>query len=187
MSSCESVLIEEKSRIVILSVVAEEVKIESCFKRHRWVKPFSYKHSFRIFLAEPWHEVLLPELYGLRLVEVVLHKTGSHIDSESVNSKIHPESHDMFEFTTHGHRAWGINRLRATFNEAEEDLVHGLLFPMHFYHSRWSELTAEDLTYAWRDKPLVSDSGYLMQTEIMPENFDSAEALWALICRLDED
>ncbi len=23
--------------------------------------------------------------------------------------------------------------------------------------------------------------------EIMPENFDSAEALWALICRLDED
>lgn len=23
--------------------------------------------------------------------------------------------------------------------------------------------------------------------EILPENFDSAEALWALICRLDED
>ena len=23
--------------------------------------------------------------------------------------------------------------------------------------------------------------------EIMPENFDSTEALWALICRLDED
>ena len=23
--------------------------------------------------------------------------------------------------------------------------------------------------------------------EIMPENFDSAEALWALICKLDED
>lgn len=23
--------------------------------------------------------------------------------------------------------------------------------------------------------------------EIMPENFDSAEALWALICRLDEE
>ena len=23
--------------------------------------------------------------------------------------------------------------------------------------------------------------------EIMPENFDSAEALWTLICRLDED
>ncbi len=23
--------------------------------------------------------------------------------------------------------------------------------------------------------------------EIMPENFDSAKALWALICRLDED
>ncbi len=36
------------------------------------------------------------------------------------------------------------------------------------YHSRWNELTAEDFTYAFKDKPTVSDSGYLMQTDIVP-------------------
>ena len=42
------------------------------------------------------------------------------------------------------------------------------VFPLLRFHSRWSELTWDDLRYAYGDKPLVSDSGYLMQTGILP-------------------
>ena len=56
--------------------------------------------------------------------------------------------------------------IRASMTE-EEHFVDYLL-PFLRYHSRWSELTAEDLRYAYGDKPVVSDSGYLMQTGIKP-------------------
>jgi hypothetical protein len=58
--------------------------------------------------------------------------------------------------------------VKASMTEEEDFLTY--LFPFFRYHSRWSELSAEDFTYAFGEKPTVSDSGYLMQTEIMPEN-----------------
>ena len=60
--------------------------------------------------------------------------------------------------TVIGQMPWGINRLKATFNEAEEDYVHGLLFPMQFYHSRWSELKEDDhkvFEEGYTDDPLA--------------------------------
>ena len=56
--------------------------------------------------------------------------------------------------------------IRASMTQEEDFLTY--VFPFFRFHSRWSELTAEDFTYAWGDKPLVSDSGYLMQTGIVP-------------------
>ena len=56
--------------------------------------------------------------------------------------------------------------IRASMTEDEDVLSY--LLPFLRFHSRWSELTAEDFTYAYKDKPLVSDSGYLMQTGIIP-------------------
>ena len=56
--------------------------------------------------------------------------------------------------------------IRASMTEEEDFLTY--VFPFFRYHSRWDELTAEDFTYAWGDKPRVSDSGYLMQTGIIP-------------------
>ena len=50
----------------------------------------------------------------------------------------------------------------------EEEYFIDYVFPLLRFHSRWSELTSEDFTYAFGDKPLVSDSGYLMQTGILP-------------------
>ena len=50
----------------------------------------------------------------------------------------------------------------------EEEHFIDYVFPFLRYHSRWDELTAEDFRYAFADKPLVSDSGYLMQTGILP-------------------
>lgn len=56
--------------------------------------------------------------------------------------------------------------IRASMTEEEDFLSY--VFPFLRFHSRWSELTAEDFTYAYGEKPLVSDSGYLMQTGVVP-------------------
>ncbi len=58
--------------------------------------------------------------------------------------------------------------IRASMTEEEDFLTY--VFPFFRYHSRFSELTAEDLTYAWGEKPTVSDSGYLMQTAVVPHD-----------------
>ena len=65
--------------------------------------------------------------------------------------------------------AWSqvkADAIRASMTEEEDFLTY--VFPFFRFHSRWSELTAEDFTYAWKEKPTVSDSGYLMQTGILP-------------------
>lgn len=50
----------------------------------------------------------------------------------------------------------------------EEESFASYVWPLLRYHSRWSELNAEDFQYAFADKPTVSNSGYLMQTGIVP-------------------
>ena len=60
----------------------------------------------------------------------------------------------------------------ASMTEEEDFLTY--VFPFFRYHSRWSELTAEDFTYAFADKPIVSDSGYLMQTGILSADTQAA-------------
>ncbi len=61
--------------------------------------------------------------------------------------------------------------VKASMTEEENFLTY--VFPFFRYHSRWSELSSEDLTYAYREKPLVSDSGYLMQTAVEPEDLEN--------------
>lgn len=56
--------------------------------------------------------------------------------------------------------------IRASMTEEEDFLTY--VFPFFRYHSRWDELTAEDFTYAFGEKPTVSDSGYLMQAAVVP-------------------
>ncbi len=58
--------------------------------------------------------------------------------------------------------------IRASMTEEENFLTY--VFPFFRYHSRWGELSAEDFTYAFQQKPTVSDSGYLMQTAIVPHD-----------------
>lgn len=47
-----------------------------------------------------------------------------------------------------GYMPWGAERLKATFAEAEPELRGGLLFPLYFYHSRWSTLKGDDFRTA---------------------------------------
>ena len=48
----------------------------------------------------------------------------------------------------------------------EEDML-SYLFPLLRYHSRWNELSMEDVTY-WFRRDTVSDSGYLMNVGVKP-------------------
>ena len=50
----------------------------------------------------------------------------------------------------------------------EEENMVSYLWPLLRFHDRWSSLTEEDFIYAFKEKPTVSDSGYLMQTDIVP-------------------
>ncbi len=61
-----------------------------------------------------------------------------------------------------------VEAIRASMTDEEDFLTY--VFPFFRYHSRWSELSREDLTYAYQDKPTVSDSGYLMQTAVVPHD-----------------
>lgn len=58
-----------------------------------------------------------------------------------------------------------INAIRASVTE-DEDMI-SYLIPFLRYHSRWSELTAEDIEYAFaRDE--VTVAGYLMRSDTKP-------------------
>ena len=50
-----------------------------------------------------------------------------------------------FTKTNIGQMPWGINRLHATFFNAEPEVRKGLLFPLYFYHDRWTTLKSEDV------------------------------------------
>lgn len=60
-----------------------------------------------------------------------------------------------------------LGSIRASMME-EENLI-SYLFPILRYHSRWSELSREDVTYLF-DKKTVSHNGYLMRIDTKPVN-----------------
>lgn len=67
-----------------------------------------------------------------------------------------------------GQMPWGINRLEMTFREGEQENLAGFLFPMYFYHSRWSELSQDDLDVFLHgyEKDLAAGYTYLNQYRV---------------------
>lgn len=55
--------------------------------------------------------------------------------------------------------------IRASMTQEEHFLDY--VFPLLRYHSRWSELEAEDVKYMF-DKPAVSHNGYYMRVDVKP-------------------
>ena len=60
-----------------------------------------------------------------------------------------------------GSKADSIN---ASMTEEEDFITY--LFPLLRFHSRWSELTAEDFKYAFKEVPQLSINGYLMRIDV---------------------
>ena len=48
----------------------------------------------------------------------------------------------------------------------EEESFLSYVFPLLRFHSRWSELTAEDFKYAFKKTPQLSINGYLMRVDV---------------------
>lgn len=78
-----------------------------------------------------------------------------------------PQSDSYNRMTLDGMR-WSTSKvgaIRASMTEEEHFLEY--VFPLLRFHSRITELGAEDFEYAFK-KNYVSDSGYLMQTGVVP-------------------
>ena len=58
---------------------------------------------------------------------------------------------------------WGV--IQASMTEEEDAITY--LLPLLRYHSRWNELSEEDLTYLFR-RDRIGYNGYLMQTGVRP-------------------
>lgn len=87
-------------------------------------------------------ELTVPGAYHY-LVEAL--KTQSpHTVFIEISAVLYPR-HTGFSKTAIGQLPWGMNRLEMTMKEGEPENRFGLLFPLFFYHSRWSELGSDDL------------------------------------------
>ena len=98
--------------------------------------------------------------------------------------------------TNIGQMPWGLPRLRATFTSAEPELIGGLLFPLIFYHDRWSYLTEDDFRpydadilagYTWLDRYVAGPEDLeceerVVTPELWERNAAALEKLYAL-CR----
>ena len=77
-----------------------------------------------------------------------------------------PQSEAYNRLALDGMKWSGIkaDAVRASMMEDEEFLSY--VFPFLRFHSRWSELTAEDFKYAFQDVPQLSINGYLMRVDV---------------------
>ena len=79
-----------------------------------------------------------------------------------------PQSEAYNRMTLDGMKwSWSkVEAIRASMTEEESFLDY--VFPLLRYHSRITDLEADDLKYAFSSPETVSHSGYLMQTNIVP-------------------
>lgn len=64
---------------------------------------------------------------------------------------------------------WSGSKIKGILSSmTEEESFLDYVFPLLRFHSRITELTADDLKFAFTEPPAVSHSGYLMQTDIVP-------------------
>ncbi len=85
-----------------------------------------------------------------------------------------PQSEAFNRMTLDGMR-WSSSKasaIRASMTEEESFLEY--LFPLLRFHSRITDLTAEDFRYIF-NSPTVSQCGYLMQTDVIPMEEETAE------------
>lgn len=57
-----------------------------------------------------------------------------------------------------------VDAINASMTEEEEFITY--VFPLLRFHSRWSELKAEDFRYAFQKAPQLSINGYLMRIDV---------------------
>lgn len=126
-------------------------------------------------------ELTVPGAYHY-LVEALKTQSPQAVFIE-ISAALYPR-YTGFTKTVIGQMPWSRNRLEMTMKEAEPENRLGLIFPLFFYHSRWSELTEDDWSvfrdgygtdmnagYTYLNQYRVP-SGYVVRTDagLDPEN-----------------
>ncbi len=79
-----------------------------------------------------------------------------------------PQDEAMNRMTLDGMK-WSGDKIASIFTSmTEEESFIDYVFPLLRYHSRITQLESDDFKYALKDPDDVSDSGYLMQTDVVP-------------------
>lgn len=88
-----------------------------------------------------------------------------------------PQKETYNRMTLDGMR-WSGSKLKSIrASMLEEESFVDYLFPLLRYHSRWKELTAEDVEYFWKRDP-VTHNGYYMRVDVLPaENVPEGKIL----------
>jgi len=103
---------------------------------------------------------ILKDTYRYETPKVVVYNVQSMIYGEPQNEAYNRMTLDGLAFSS-----VKIDAVKASMTE--EESLASYLFPLLRYHSRWSDLTAEDVRYLFR-RDVVSHNGYLMQTAVRP-------------------
>ncbi len=103
---------------------------------------------------------ILQDTYRYETPKVVVYNVQSMIYGEPQNEAYNRMTLDGLAFSS-----VKIDAVKASMTE--EESLASYLFPLLRYHSRWSDLTGEDLRYLFR-RDRVSHNGYLMQTAVRP-------------------
>lgn len=84
-----------------------------------------------------------------------------------ISAVLYPR-HTGFTKTVIGQMPWGRDRIEMILREAEPENRFGLIFPLYFYHSRWSELGSDDVSVFLNgyDKDLSAGYTYLNQYRV---------------------
>ena len=84
-----------------------------------------------------------------------------------ISAVLYPR-HTNFTKAVIGQMPWGRDRVEMILKEAEPENRLGLIFPLYFYHSRWSELEANDIRVFLKgfEKDMAAGYTYLNQYRV---------------------
>lgn len=103
---------------------------------------------------------LLEEMLNEETPSAVVYNVQSLIYDEPQDAEFNRLTLDGMKLS-----ATKLKAIKASMTEDEQLITY--IFPILRFHSRWSELTADDLKYVFKDTEKVTHSGFVMRSDIL--------------------
>lgn len=103
---------------------------------------------------------LLEEMLNEETPSAVVYNVQSLIYDEPQDAEFNRLTLDGMKLS-----ATKLKAIKASMTEDEQLITY--IFPILRFHSRWSELTADDLKYVFEDTEKVTHSGFVMRSDIL--------------------
>lgn len=103
---------------------------------------------------------LLEEMLNEETPSAVVYNVQSLIYDEPQDAEFNRLTIDGMKLS-----ATKLKAIKASMTEDEQLITY--IFPILRFHSRWSELTADDLKYVFEDTEKVTHSGFVMRSDIL--------------------